>query len=94
MTAPEAEKYLANTELVGYRDWHLPGMKELSTLIQPSAVPTKFIQHVGTVVNDMPAADAWIFATPIYNGHMSSRMSALLITTRMKEWSNTNIAAF
>jgi len=26
----------------------------------------------------MLAADAWIFATPIYNGHMSSSMSALL----------------
>ncbi|MBR2773558.1 MAG: flavodoxin family protein [Selenomonadaceae bacterium] len=30
------------------------------------------------VMNDMLAADAWIFATPIYNGHMSSSMSALL----------------
>ena len=37
MTAPEAEKYLADNELVGYRDWHLPGMKELSTLIDRKA---------------------------------------------------------
>ena len=30
------------------------------------------------VMEDLLAADAWIFATPIYNGHMSSSMSALL----------------
>ncbi len=30
------------------------------------------------VMEKLLAADAWIFATPIYNGHMSSSMSALL----------------
>ena len=30
------------------------------------------------IMEDMLAADGWIFATPIYNGHMSSSMSALL----------------
>ena len=30
------------------------------------------------IMNDMLAADAWIFSSPIYNGHMSSSMSALL----------------
>ena len=30
------------------------------------------------VMESLLAADAWIFSTPIYNGHMSSSMSALL----------------
>ncbi|MBR3623465.1 MAG: flavodoxin family protein [Selenomonadaceae bacterium] len=30
------------------------------------------------VMEDMLEADAWVFASPIYNGHMSSSMSALL----------------
>lgn len=43
MTATEAEKYLAENELVGYGDWRLPDMKELSTLFNRRAESREFL---------------------------------------------------
>ena len=43
MTAPEAEKYLAENELVGYNDWRMPDMKELSTLFNRRAENYEFL---------------------------------------------------
>ena len=43
MTATDAEKFLAENELVGYSDWRLPGMKELSTLINRRAENRQWI---------------------------------------------------
>ena len=37
MTVAEAEKYFAENEIAGYKNWRIPELKELSTLINYSA---------------------------------------------------------
>ena len=51
MTAPDAEKYLAENNLAGFSGWRLPHMKELSTLFDRKVVgtdwiSTKFFPHI------------------------------------------------
>ncbi len=45
MTYSEFEKYLAENEFAGYRDWRIPDMKELSTIVNRSAENTEWFSR-------------------------------------------------
>ena len=67
MTAQEAEDFLARETLAGYNDWHMPEMKELSTLFNRQSPERQYLdKNLFPHIYDQP--NMFVMARETFNG--------------------------
>lgn len=67
MTACEAEEFLARETLAGYNDWHMPEMKELSTLFNRQSSDKQYLdKNLFPHIYDQP--NMFVMARETFNG--------------------------